>query len=475
MAAGHVRKRGSKWTYVHHVTDPATGESKHKWKGGFATKGEAQRALREAIAATEQGTFVEPTKMIYRDYIERIWLPLLVDQLESSTIESYERNMLVHVLPSIGGIRVQKLSPSHLNDLYKKLQGQDVAFPVGANRRHDPKIYERIAHLHKGGLGYERIAKSLQADFPDHKPLSKHAVGKIVARSRAAKAERRTLSIRTVRYIHTIISRSLKDAIKLEIVKANAATNASPPRKSKTKTTKQLWTAEQTQAFLGWAQQSDHRLWPAWAFNATSGDRRGANLGLRWQDIDFENGTASLIWTVTCVKHHIVVKPYGKTGNTHEILLDPGTLRLLRSWKARQNQELLASSSVHTCESIEPGCKEPGFHRRDLVFARPDSDYLHPDRFSREFRRAQQRYNRENPETALPPISLHALRHGWATVALEVGVSMKVVQDRLDHASERITADIYTHVRAPLQSDAAERVANLILPELDGHDEEDYA
>ncbi|MCP4307880.1 MAG: hypothetical protein GY788_24020 [bacterium] len=49
--------------------------------------------------------------------------------------------------------------------------------------------------------------------------------------------------------------------------------------------------------------------------------------------------------------------------------------------------------------------------------------------------------------------------------ALEAGVAMKVVQDRLNHASERITADIYTHVRAPLQSDAAERVAGLILPE----------
>jgi integrase len=43
---------------------------------------------------------------------------------------------------------------------------------------------------------------------------------------------------------------------------------------------------------------------------------------------------------------------------------------------------------------------------------------------------------------------------------------MKVVQDRLNHASEGITADVYTHVRAPLQSDAAERVAAMILPEL---------
>ena len=41
---------------------------------------------------------------------------------------------------------------------------------------------------------------------------------------------------------------------------------------------------------------------------------------------------------------------------------------------------------------------------------------------------------------------------------------MKVVQDRLNHASERITADIYTHVRAPMQSDAAMRVASLLLP-----------
>ena len=47
---------------------------------------------------------------------------------------------------------------------------------------------------------------------------------------------------------------------------------------------------------------------------------------------------------------------------------------------------------------------------------------------------------------------------------------MKVVQDRLNHASERITSDIYTHVRAPLQSDAAERVAERILPDPPGLD-----
>ena len=105
---------------------------------------------------------------------------------------------------------------------------------------------------------------------------------------------------------------------------------------------------------------------------------------------------------------------------------------------------------------------------RDLVFSRPDGDYLHPERFSREFDRAQARYNRAHPDSALPKITLHGLRHGWATLALEAGVPMKVVQDRLNHSSEAVTADIYTHVRAPLQSDAAERVASMILPTSSG-------
>jgi integrase len=173
---------------------------------------------------------------------------------------------------------------------------------------------------------------------------------------------------------------------------------------------------------------------------------------------------------VTCVNHQLVVKPYGKTGENREIILDQGTLAILRSWRSYQHHELLSSGASHMCASPEPNCDLAGYHVRDLVFARPDGNYLHPERFSREFKRAQRRYNRGHPDAQLPAISIHALRHGWATVALEAGVPMKVVQDRLNHANERITADIYTHVRAPLQSDAAERVAARILPDEPGLD-----
>ena len=241
MATGHVRKRGKTWAYVQYVTDPATGKAKYRWKSGFATKSEAQRALREAITAVEKGTFIEPSKMSYADYVERLWLPQLNHQLESSTIESYERNMRVHVLPRIGGIKLQQLGPIHLNDLYRDLRGKEVSDNDSSNRRHDSRIYPRIAYLRSQEYSYAAIAEKLADEFPDQKPLSKNAVAAIVRRSKNAKKSQGSLAARTVRYIHTIISRSLKDTVKLALVNDNMAENASPPRKPKTKTVRPMW------------------------------------------------------------------------------------------------------------------------------------------------------------------------------------------------------------------------------------------
>jgi integrase len=82
--------------------------------------------------------------------------------------------------------------------------------------------------------------------------------------------------------------------------------------------------------------------------------------------------------------------------------------------------------------------------------------------FHGRFDRKQQYYNRDSPDDQIPTITLHGLRHTWATLALSAGIDIKIVSERLNHSSTHITREIYTHVTPPMQSDAAERVARLI-------------
>jgi integrase len=97
-----------------------------------------------------------------------------------------------------------------------------------------------------------------------------------------------------------------------------------------------------------------------------------------------------------------------------------------------------------------------GYEDHELVFCHPDGRPYHPDRFSREFDRMVERLHMRR-------IRLHDLRHTWATFALQAGVPLKVVSERFGHTTTAVTADTYSHVTQGMQTDAAERVANLIF------------
>jgi integrase len=146
---------------------------------------------------------------------------------------------------------------------------------------------------------------------------------------------------------------------------------------------------------------------------------------------------------------HLMSVDIPKTKRAHVVRLDPGTAAMLQSWKAAQNAERLLGG--------------PGYANHGLVFSMADGRPFHPERFSREFQRKQEQFNRANADESLPRLVLHGLRHTWATLALQEGIDIKIVSDRLNHSSTHITREIYTHVTPPMQSDAAERVANQIF------------
>ena len=90
------------------------------------------------------------------------------------------------------------------------------------------------------------------------------------------------------------------------------------------------------------------------------------------------------------------------------------------------------------------------------MFTCLNGDPMAPDRLTRTFKKL-------TALAGLPPIRLHDLRHGAASLALSAGVDLKVVQEMLGHSSIVLTADTYTSVLPDAAHAAAEKVAALII------------
>lgn len=90
------------------------------------------------------------------------------------------------------------------------------------------------------------------------------------------------------------------------------------------------------------------------------------------------------------------------------------------------------------------------------VFTNIAGQPISPDRLSINF-------GKLIAASGLPPVRLHDLRHGAASLALQAGADLKVVQDQLGHSSIVLTADTYITVVPEIARKSAEDVARLVL------------
>lgn len=450
----NIRKRGGTYTYYLSVPDGRGGRRQIS-KGGFKTQREAEAARADALHALQTGSYVKPERLTLGEFLLDEWLPSRQPPvLEESTWVSYRQKLELHVVPRIGGIPLQQLSPVDLNRLYRELLDGGRKPSYVPARRYPDSLYDRALELRFEGRTYDDAAGVLRDEYPEHADsITRHVVSSICRRTNekatSTKAKKgKGLSPRTVRYIHSILHAALKDALRWNRIVRNPADAATPPSETATKSAgPETWTAEQLGDFLDFA--GDSRYLAPWLFIATSGCRRGECLGLKWDDIDLDGETATISRQVVTVGGKLRFKELPKTKRGHMIVLDPTTIAVLRSNRANQNEERLF---------VGAGYQNDGF-----VFCKADGTPYHPERFSREFDRMQERFNRTEATEPLPRLGLHGLRHTWATLALKAGVDVKIVSDRLNHSTTNITREIYQHVTPPMKSDAALRVADEIF------------
>ena len=203
-------------------------------------------------------------------------------------------------------------------------------------------------------------------------------------------------------------------------------------------------TVAQLQTFLQRARTD--RFFALWVLEATSGMRRCELAGVRRDLLNLAGGTLEIDVTRVVVDGK-VIESDGKTENAQHVLaLDPFTLAVLKA-----HVEMLDR------ERKDLG---PDYNDHGVLFCWPDGRPPHPDTITRRFKQLA-------AAAGLPEIDLHDVRHSYATDAgCDLGVNGKIVTDRLEHANESVTQQIYTHQSTGQDRVAAELIAGLIIEAL---------
>ncbi len=158
-------------------------------------------------------------------------------------------------------------------------------------------------------------------------------------------------------------------------------------------------------------------------------------LGLKWDDVDLDEGTLQVRRTLSMTKAGPVLSTPKTTGSSRSVRLTPGASTALRSHLERQLGEIDRAGSLYSENS--------------LIFASEIGEFL--DRRSV----MKHRFKPLLKRAGLPPVRFHDLRHTCATLLLTRNVNPKIVSEMLGHATIAITLDTYSHVLPNMRDQAA--------------------
>jgi integrase len=244
----------------------------------------------------------------------------------------------------------------------------------------------------------------------------------------------RGLSARTVRYAHSVLRSAIRQAIRWRLLLQDPTDGAQLPRLGRREM--RVLTAEQSRIFLATALKTHYG--PIFAVALTTGMRPSEYLALKWQDIDWDRGTASVIRTLERVK---------------------GSWRYAETKRARSRRIVkLQEWVVEMLKGLQPTSQRPECNlpdAEDLIFTTTTGRPIHSDKLAQRFKAILR-------QTGLSSIRLYDLRHTAATLALSAGVAPKVVAEQLGHASAAFTLDVYSHLLPHMQEEAAIKVEKIL-------------
>ena len=233
----------------------------------------------------------------------------------------------------------------------------------------------------------------------------------------------RTYAAYTVLHIHRLLHHALAEAVREETLGRNVAELVQAPRVERRE--QPSLTTAQAKAFIE-AARSD-RFYVLWLLAISTGMRRGELLGLRWDAVDFRQGTITIRNAATMLIDGWYEGPPKTIAGLRQFPLPAFLLDALKEQRRR----------------IPTG---------NIVFPNTAGNLMQPNNLLR-------RHWRPLLERAgLPSMHPHALRHSATSLLLAAGVPPHIVQRIVGHADSRVTMAVYAHVH---QADMGAGLAKL--------------
>lgn len=304
---GHIMARGKDgktWALIIDIGKDAQGKRRQQWITFHGTKREAGTELARLITEQANGTSVEPNRLTVGEYLQR-WLQDYASMaVASQTFTRYDSVVRRHLIPALGGHKLGKLSPLHIQGYYRKaLQGT----------RLDGK---------SGGL-----------------------------------------SARTVLQHHRILKEALGQAVKWRLIPNNPAAAVEPPRFN----AREMATLTPQQAAVLVEASEGSPLQMPITLAVTTGMRRGEILGLQWKDIDWEGGTLQVRRSLEPGKDAPRFKEPKTASGRRTVALPEIALEALRRHRIRQNEYRLKLGPDYATECDLVCCQFDGTPLRNNV------------------------------------------------------------------------------------------------------------
>jgi integrase len=285
---GHIRRRGkNSWELKFDIgREERTGKRQIRYHSFKGTKREAEIELARLITSAAKGDYIDPSKETVAEFLDRWDRDWIEHNVSPKTGERYRQLIKNQIKPHIGGLRLQKLRPVHLAELYAKLLRE------GRTR---------------GG---------------SEKPTA--SVG---------------LNARTVGHVHRLVHRALGIAVQWGVVHRNISDATDPPPVTST----EIKILSEGQIGQVLAHIRGRTLSPIVSVDLATGLRRGELVGLRWKDIDFEAGKLRVEQSVEQTKKAgLRIKPPKTKHGRRTLALPASIVAELRAHRTAQQRRRLA-------------------------------------------------------------------------------------------------------------------------------------